>query len=338
MDSPLSFRAGLVAAPVLAIDIGGTKIAGGLVTPDGEVHFPTVVPTPAIQGGEAVLTRVIELVLSLARTAAPHPNLRPVAIGVSTGGQVVPGEGSIGFATAAIPEWGGMQLGARLARAASLPVQVENDGNAMALGEALFGAGRGSSLVVGITVGTGIGGGIVMDGRVFHGAHGISNALGHIVLKQGGRKCPCGRRGCLEAYASATAISADFIALVGRARLGAEFGLVPGSFGVKEISKLAAAGQPEALVVLKQGAIHLGTGIGALINILDPAIVVVGGGAAQSGDLYFPYLQAAAAAQVLPGPIHVPVVPAQLGAWANLVGAACVAWGNEYPQIYSEKK
>ena len=151
--------------PVLAIDLGGTKIAAGLVTPDGVVHFPKTVPTRALEGGEAVMARIIDLALDLIHTAASEPGLTPAAVGVSTGGMVVPGEGSISFGTSAIPGWSGMPVRARLASVVGLPVQVENDGNAMALGEAIFGAGAGYSLVVGITVGTVIGGGITMDHR-----------------------------------------------------------------------------------------------------------------------------------------------------------------------------
>jgi len=312
--------------PVLAIDIGGTKIAAGLVTPDGAVHCPKTIPTQAQQGGEAVICRVIDLALNMIRKAESEPGLSPAAVGVGTGGMVVLNEGSISFGTSAIPGWSGMPVRARLAAAVGLPVQVENDGNAMVLGEAIFGAGTSSSFVVGITVGTGIGGGIAIDQHIFHGAHGFSNNIGHTALVYNGRKCPCGKKGCLEAYASATAMTASFKAKVGKHRLQAEFGLDPRHFGVKEISQLANAGVPEAAAVLKQGAVYLGIGIASIINLLDPDIVVVGGGAAQSGDLYFSQLQTTAAERVLPGFTHISVVPARLSTWANLIGAACIVW------------
>lgn len=315
------------SAPILAIDIGGTKLAGGLVTPDGRVHFAKTVATRAQEGGEAVMGRVIDLVLDLIRMAAPEPGLIPSAIGVGTGGKVVLEEGSISYATSAIPGWSGMPVRARLADAAGLPVQVETDGNAMALGEAIFGAGAGYSFVVGITVGTGIGGGIVLDRRIFHGAHGFSNNVGHIILDYNGRMCPCGKQGCLEAYASATAMTASFASRIGKTRLREEFGLDPKNFGVKEISILASAGVPEAVAILKEGAVYLGIGIASIINLLDPDIVVVGGGAAQSGEIYFSQLQSTAAERALPGSASIPVVPARLSTWANLVGAACIVWG-----------
>jgi glucokinase len=316
--------------PVLAIDIGGTKIAGGLVTPDGEVHHPDTVPTQAWGGGEAVMSQAIDLARQLLSVSQSEPALQPAAIGVSTGGLVVLATGAISFATSAIPGWGGMPVRDRMAKAVGLPVVVENDGNAMVLGEAIFGAGKGHPLVVGITVGTGIGGGIAMNGQLFHGAHGFSNNIGHTLYKINGRRCPCGRRGCLEAYASGPAISAEFKNRVGSSRLRAEFGLQPGRLGVKEISRLAAQGIPEAIAALRQGADILGAGIASLINLLDPDIVVVGGGAAQSGEIYFSRLREVAAARVLPGAVQAPIIPAALKTWANLVGAACLVWEKAY--------
>jgi glucokinase len=284
------------------------------------------VPTRAQEGGEAVMGRVIDLTLDLIRTATSEPGLNPAAIGVGTGGMVVLKEGSISFATSAIPGWSGMPVRARLSSATGLAVQVENDGNAMVLGEAIFGAGAGRSFVVGITVGTGIGGGIAIDQHIFHGAHGFSNNIGHMVLDFNGRKCPCGKKGCLEAYASAAAMTARFTARVGKDRLKAEFGL--------DIARLAGSGMPEAVAVLKQGAVYLGIGIASIINLLDPDIVVVGGGAAQSGELYFSLLQTTVAERALPGFSNISVVPARLGAWANLVGAACVVWERRKNQVF----
>ena len=315
------------AQPILAIDIGGTKLAGGVVSPDGSVHLARTVPTAAWEGGEAVMKRVIDLAQSLLTTSQTYPVLRPVEIGVGTGGLLKLPEGVILSATSAIPNWAGMRVRDRLSEALGMPVSIDTDGNAMVLGEALFGAGKNHAMVIGITVGTGIGGGIAVDGKIFHGAHGFSNNIGHMVLRHHGRLCPCGKRGCLEAYASAPVMVADFTARVGRDRLQADFGLQPGKFGVKELARLASESLPEAIAALQQGADYLGSGIASLINLLDPDIVVIGGGAAQSGDIYFDRLQATVAGQVLSSGARIPIVPAVLKANANLVGAACIAWG-----------
>jgi glucokinase len=311
---------------VLAIDIGGTKIAGGLVTADGVVHCQKTIPCGAKAGGEAVMRRVIGLAQELVRTGACEPGLAPQAIGVGTGGQVMLADGSIAFATAVLPGWGGMPVRRRLEEATGLPVQVENDANAMVIGEALFGAGRGLRVVVGITVGTGIGGGISIDQHIFHGAHGFSNNIGHMVIHQRGRCCACGQRGCLEVYASAPAMVRDFKRRVGHFRLDDEFGLGKDAFGVKEIAKLAQAGVPEAAATIAQGARYLGIGLASILNLIDPDIVVVGGGAALSGEAYLAQVRSTAHDLALPTEAAVPIVAAGLKNWANLVGAACIVW------------
>ena len=251
---------------VLALDLGGTKIAGGVVTPDGMVHLPRTVPTRAWEGGERVMQGIIGLAQDLISASREQPGQSPTAVGIGTGGLVTLPEGVIAYATSAIPDWSGMPVRQRLEQALNLPVGIENDGNAMVLGEALFGAGKNHPLVVGITVGTGIGGGVAMNGRIFHGVHGYSNNIGHMVIERNGRLCPCGRRGCLEAYASATAMTEAFIERAGRARIKEDFNLEPGGFGVKEIVRLASQGISEAVAALEEGAACLGTGIASLIN------------------------------------------------------------------------
>jgi glucokinase len=312
---------------VLAIDIGGTKIAAGLVTSDGAVHRQKTIQARASQGGEALMARVIDLALDFIHSTPPETGLAPQAIGLGTGGQVILGEGAIAFATAVIPGWSGMPVRRRLEAATGLPVEVENDANAMVIGEAIFGAGRGHSLVVGITVGTGIGGGITIDQRIFHGAHGFSNNIGHMVINYRGKCCPCGQRGCLEAYASAPAMVSDFKHRVGRSRLLNEFGLNPSKFGVKEIAQLAQSGLPEAVAAIAQGAEFLGIGLASVLNVIDPDIVVVGGGAAQTGELYLSQVRSTAHQLALPTAASTPIVSAGLKVYANLVGAACIVWG-----------
>ncbi len=320
----------LTLQPVLALDIGGTKIAGGLVTPDGVVQRKKTIPTLAAEGGEAVMQRVLSLALEMVAEGTAENGLKPSAIGVGTGGQVSVDEGVIVHSTAVIPGWAGMPVGRRLAEATGLPVRVDNDANVMALGEAIFGAGKGYSLVVGITVGTGIGGGIILDQRIFHGAHGFSNHIGHMVVRYQGRTCLCGKRGCLEAYASGKAMASEFRRRVGKGSLRLDLGLDPENLGVKEISRLALSGHPEAAAVMEQGARYLGMGIASILNLLDPDIVVVGGGIAQCGEAYFNRIQETAHHQALEGMAATPIVPAKFMDSAGLVGAACLAWGKAY--------
>jgi glucokinase len=317
--------------PVVAIDIGGTKIAGGVVLPGGGVRLARQVPTEAWAGGESVLARAIALAQELRHAALTTPTAglatQPAAVGIGAAGGVDPESGRIVFATSALPGWQGIALRDRMASALDLPTFADNDGNVMALGEAAHGAGRGYQHVVGLTVGTGVGGGIVLEGRVFHGAWGGAGRIGHlIVAAEGPRPCYCGGQGCLEAYASAPAMLEDFLATVGHGQAGQELGPDIARMDVRELARLAAAGHEAAAAVIDRGARYLGAGIATLLNLLNPAVVVLGGGVVQIGDVYLDAVRQAAAAHALPTVRETPILPAQLGTAANLVGAAVLAW------------
>ena len=313
--------------PVVAIDIGGTKIAAALVTPDGRTHALINLPTEAKQGGEAVMERVQNLVDELIQISiAPGARITPAAVGVGTAGQVALKRGVISFATSALPGWVGMPVKDRLEQACGLPVFVENDANVMALGESAFGAGRGCRHIIGLTVGTGVGGGIIIDGRIYHGAHGIAGGIGHIHIDyRGQRQCPCGRYGCLEAFASTQGIVAEYLQ-VAAPEVVENLGITPDQLGVKQIAALAYAGDADAWGAILRGAEYLGVGITTLINLFDPEMVVVGGGIANLGDPYFDRVRTVVRDSVLPSLAETPILPAQLGDQANLIGAACIAW------------
>ncbi len=311
---------------VLAVDIGGTKIAGGLVTPDGQLDLLRHLPTEAQQGGEALIRRIITLLKTL-QQAARAKNQEPVAIGLGTAGFVHPQTGVVAFATSALPGWQGIPVRQRVEQALALPTFVGNDVHVMALGEAVFGAGRGCRHLIGLTVGTGVGGGVVIDGRLYYGTWGFAGTAGHLIIDyQGRRQCPCGRYGCLEAYASAPAIAADFIGKVGKRMIRQEFGLDPGTLGVKDIAKLAQQGYPEATSAIQRGAGFLGVGIATMLNLLNPELVVIGGGVAQIGELYFSTIRHTVQERALPYIAETPIMPALLGPQANLIGAAHLAW------------
>ncbi len=301
--------------PVIVIDIGGTKIAGAMAFPDGRIEQQQTRPTLGIEGGDAIMCRVIELAHTIIAASAIAPN----AIGVSTGGDVGH-EGEIVYATATIPGWQGMPVRARLKAALGLRAFVDNDGNAMALGEAMFGAGRGRKHVIGVVVGTGIGGGIVLDQKIYRGAYGFAGRLGHIIVDFTEQQpCTCGGAGCLEAHAASLALIAEY-----RKRANAE-SLDPG-FGVKEIAALAENGNEIAAQVIQRGAYFLGVGIASFLNLFNPDIIIVGGGVAQIGETYFAEVRRVARARAQGSVCATPIVPALLGTHANLIGAAELAW------------
>src|SRR5690242_2068556 len=197
---------------ILGIDIGGTKTAAGVVALDGRALSFLVEPTPR----DADADTLFAFVVSLAERACDGFRDCVVAVGVGCGGPMIYPDGIV--SPLFIPVWQSFPLRARLALALMLPIALGNDANAFALGEAMFGAGRGARYMLGVIVSTGVGGGIVADGRVFHGATGNAGHIGHIIVSADGPRCSCGAIGCLTAYASGTG-------LVARARAGIQAGM-----------------------------------------------------------------------------------------------------------------
>jgi len=287
----------------LGIDIGGTKIAVGLVAADGTVTRRVEVATPAQDGADAIIAAL----LSAARSAMEGGDV--VACGVGTAG-VVGERGEITTATDLLRDWAGTPLGARLAGTLQLPVRVLNDVQATGLAEVRLGAARGHASALIVAVGTGIGGALARDGQVIRGANGIAGSVGHMpgILRQG-RVCSCGALDHVEAYASGLSLETEYRRRTGQAR------------DLRAISKLAGQGDGIARSVITEGADVLGTAIGGANNVVDAEIVVVGGGVAGLGDIYFTPMRDAARREALGTSRSVPIAAAQFGADACLVGA-----------------
>lgn len=291
----------MTAPLVAAIDIGGTKIAAALVR-GGTVLARTRAATPAGDGPAAVLDAAAALIRSLGDT--------PVAVGVGAPGLVDPGTGLVSAATTSIAAWSDVDVPGGLRHRLGLPGTVLNDVQAFTLGEAVHGAGRGLPTVLGVAVGTGIGGGVHAGGVLLTGRLGAAGHVGHVPVPQAvGRLCPCGVRGHVEAVAAGPAMAAAYAARVGT-----------GPVDLPEVVRRARAGDADARAVLADAGEALGTALAGLANVLDPDRIVVGGGAA------VPELLAATApafaAGCLPVLGAVPLVPAALGGDAALVGAA----------------
>lgn len=286
----------------LGVDIGGTKIAVGLVAADGSVSQRVEVATPAQDGPEAIIAAVLGAAKSAMRGADA------VACGVGTAG-VVGEHGEITTATDLLRGWAGTPLGAHLADALGLPVRVLNDVQATGLAEARLGAARGAPSALIVAVGTGIGGALARDGQVIRGTNGIAGSVGHMpgILRQG-RICSCGALDHVEAYASGLSLETEY-----RRRTGQGLDL-------RAIAKLAAQGDEVAHAVIVEGADVLGTAIGGANNVVDASVVVVGGGVAALGEIYFAPMREAARREALGASKSVPLVPARFGADACLVG------------------
>lgn len=294
----------------LGLDIGGTSCRFALMDRTGRLYDTRDIPTNAREGGERLMARLLQTAGQFLREAELTLTGAPVAgIGIGSAGQIDFSTGACRHATEALPGWTGMPIAERFRTAFGLPVWVENDANAAALAEQQFGAGRGLADVICLTLGTGIGGGVISGGRIVRGAHSAGGELGHVPVEFGGAPCACGSTGCLEAYASATGIL----------RMAREAGVAAAS--TKQVYQLAAAGDPAAVAVTQRAARYLAQGIVAMVAAFDPQAVLIGGGVSQAGDLLFAPLR-----QHLEGHPFVrgrcEVRPCALGPDAGVIGAA----------------
>jgi glucokinase len=312
-----------VTAPCIGVDVGGTKIAAGVVDAEGRVLARTHRATPA-QHPDQVRDAITDAVREL------RSGREVAAVGVAAAGFVDAARSVVMFAPNLA--WRDEPLREELEQRTGFPVVVENDANAAAWAEARFGVGRGVRHVLALTVGTGLGGGAVQDGRVLRGEYGAAAEVGHVVMVPGGRPCPCGLQGCLERYASGTAlvrrarevaVASPVLAHDLLERAGGDAGAIDGPM----VTAAARAGEVAALQVLDEIGSWLGRGVAQLAAVLDPGAVVIGGGVSAAGDLLLsPLLDAYA--KNLTGRGHRPtarVALAELGAEAGLVGAADLA-------------
>ena len=310
----------------IGVDVGGTKIAAGVVDAEGHILERLRVPTPA--GVEEIDARIAEVVTAL--LAQSGQAAAQTAVGVAAAGFVDQNRTTVRFAPNIA--WREHPLAASVGDRVGLPVVVENDANAAAWAEFRFGAGAGVSDVVLITVGTGIGGGIVLDGNLVRGSFGIAAELGHIRVVPNGRPCGCGQFGCWEQYASGRALLRAARALAIEDPQAAKAMLVlaggdPAGLRGDMVSEAALAGDPGAVGLFAELGRWLGEGIASVANVMDPAVVVNGGGVADAGDLLLEPARAAFTTHLSGGDHrpHLDIRKALLGNDAGIIGAADLA-------------
>jgi glucokinase len=310
-------------AVTCGIDIGGTKIAGAVVAADGSILATHRVVSPATDPA-AMEKAAADLVRSL---AAEHP---VAAVGVGAAGYIDEARATVRFAPNIA--WRNERLGPELTALTGLPVVVENDANAAAWGEFRFGAGHDIDDQLMVTVGTGVGGGVILDGRLLRGAFGVAAEIGHLCVVPDGRQCGCGNRGCLEQYASGTALVRNTqAAAAGNSLLAADMldraGGDPAMITGPMITEAATAGDRFAIEQLEEIGRWLGHGIASLTAVLDPAAVVIGGGVSAAGDLLVDPVREAFRRE-LTGRGYRPeaeIRAARLGNDAGVIGAADLA-------------
>ena len=310
-----------MAVNAIGIDIGGTKVLGGVVTGTGEILATARRDTPR-EGGRALTEAIANVANELAQQY-------PVdSIGVSAAGFISSDRQTM-LATPNISNWNGVNLVAELTEILHKKIVLENDANAAAWGEFKFGAGRGRNDLMMLTLGTGVGGGLILGGSVFRGAFGIGAELGHIRLVPDGQLCGCGIRGCLEQYASGSALlrhareAIDASPLLARNLLDRGDGTIEGLRG-NHITEAARDGDPVAIAAFNTMATYLGAGIASLCAVIDPSCVVLGGGVTDAGELFLgPTRDAALRLIPFSGKHPYPeIVAAVLGNHAGLVGVA----------------
>jgi len=310
-------------ALAIGVDIGGTKVAAGVVDESGTVLalVRRLTPGDDVQATEATIAEVV------AELSARYD---VVAVGIGAAGWIASDRATVLFSPHLA--WRNEPLRDALAGRIGFPVTVENDANAAAWAEYRYGAARGERVVLCVTLGTGIGGGLVVSGVLYRGAHGVACEWGHMSVVPDGRRCACGNRGCWETYASGTALARDARELAEVSPVAAHrlLQLVdgdPAALTGTHVLLAAGEGDPAAVEIFTTTGRWLGRGIADLAAIIDPSVVVVGGGVSEAGELLLGPAREAFATS-LTGRGFRPAAPirlAALGPDAGLVGAADLA-------------
>ncbi len=312
---------------VLAFDLGGTKFAFGVVAENGEVLGSDKIETLAKQGPEQAIQRVNLAAQSLLQKL----NIKPedlIGIGIASPGPLDISKGCVD-GSPNLPGWTGYSIEQGLSSFFNLPARIDNDANAAALGEYKFGAGKNKKNMVYLTVSTGIGGGVIVDGRLMRGANGNAAELGHLTLNINGPACPCGANGCFEMYASGTAIARRTREAI---QAGASSQILNLAGSLEEITThhiLAALQKDDALAqkIWNETTEYLGRGLAVVINTFNPELIVVGGGVTAAGELLFTPVREKALRYAFPRLAAVcSIVPAGLGSNVGVVGAAACAF------------
>ena len=311
----------MTAPATFGVDLGGTNLRVGVVDDDGTI---------AAQRRAATPVALDDIVASIVSDVEELGSARPGAVGLGVGAAgMVDRDGAIHYSPN-ITAFRRAPLAALLADALAMEVHVDNDANVAALGELVHGAARGCSDVVLVTLGTGVGGGIIVNGAVLRGGHGFGAEVGHFQIDPDGPQCACGERGHWEAMASGTALGA-----LGRAQAAAgdlpdvlaRAGGVVDAIDGMLVGDAAQDGDPSALAVLRAYAHHVAIGLVGLVNVFDPELVVISGGLVELGDVLLDPIREAFAGRIEGAAFRpdVPIVAAALGGDAGLVGAAALA-------------
>ena len=301
--------------PAIGVDVGGTRIKAGRVDVDGVVCERTVVDVGLERSEDEIVSRIAHVV----RALDPEGTL---PIGVAAAGVIDHDAGCV-RESPNFPTWHDFALAERVAAATGRAVWLENDANAVVYGEAIAGAGRGARSLVGYTLGTGVGGGLVLDGRIWRGQRGMAGELGHVTVMATGRPCGCGNHGCLEQYAGQVGLRRSM-----HERGGHLAELALNSDAPLRLAELARADDAEARAVFAELGAYLGLAAASLIHTLDVTVILLCGGIAAAADLFVPAMEAELRERTFKSmSAGVEIRVGTLGADAGIVGGAAVACG-----------
>jgi glucokinase len=308
---------------VIAADLGGTNLRAATIDRAGRIHERTKQHTPKAVKANEIVQAIVAAARECESRSQGQGRIRAVSV-------VVPGtvqvESGVVIKAPNVPSLDGFRLAAALESELQWPAVLENDANAAAVGEMWRGAARGRKTIICVTLGTGVGGGIILDGELWRGVDGSAGELGHIGVEPfGGVACTCGSRGCLEVYASATAI----VRMTREAAPRYPNSLLHRSeeLTAETIYRSGVEGDELALEVFRRMGIYLGVGLASLINIFNPEMIVLGGGVAAGWDLFIPHVREQISERAFPLPARrAEIVRAECGDNAGLLGAAQIAF------------
>ena len=303
------------------IDLGGTNTKIGLVDEDGNIIFTTIVKTDSMEGFEKTIQRLSKILLQQVKSF--DLNFDDVqSVGVGVPGPVL--NSRVVKFWANFPWKNGVDLALEFEKNLGKPVKADNDVNVITLGEMWKGSAQGYKNVLGLAIGTGIGGGIIVDGKLVSGENGAGGEVGHIKVERDGKLCGCGQKGCWEAYASATGLIREAQSRLAVNKTNGLYEQVIGrDLEAKDIYDVAKEGDAFALDLVDYEADYIALGIGNLLNVLDPEIVVVGGGVSLAGDILFDKVKERLKKYAFPSTTeNLKIVAASLGNDAGILGAA----------------
>ncbi|MFC2067100.1 ROK family protein [Chloroflexota bacterium] len=317
--------------PVLAIDLGGTKILAAIISDDGRMIAKERFPTLADEEPKEVINRLFSAIDQVLNMSNMDPSQLD-SIGIAAAGGIDLGRGLI-TQSPNLPGWKDIPLRDMVQEKCRVKTFLVNDASAAALGEHRFGTGRGIHNLIMLTLGTGIGGGIVINGQLYCGATGSAGEIGHMTIDVNGPECACGNRGCLEAFASGTAVAREAIRRIKHGEKSSLVKVVDGKIEditAEKVGVAARAGDPLSLDVITKAATYLGVGMVSLVNIFNPEMIIAGGGMAEMGDLLLGPAGNMVKERAFPMAAQsVQIVTAHLGNEAGAYGAAAFAFEQE---------